>query len=582
MIQSNDKYIISYRNEFRIYNKSTLAFIKTVQEPNVRIFQIFNTFILFTNDSGLFLYSISKDSKMEIVLGFKIESIFIKDSFIYAGFENGNLNVYSYNEHLAKMIKSYKHPGPIKSIASDNVKIYVADIRNKVTVYPDQISFDFADPIVLFKKYPYTLSDNKLYAHTQESNGLVLEFNFRTESVQFGPSGGTIFAFSNGFVSIFDTLGNPLGKFMANDFTVIERNGKCLIVEEKNDKLETQETYVIDFQAPEYHFPKSEIIKKVLTTEDYERKYVYVDDGNKKSLPRSIKKEKTNKRAVIDESSSYEDESYSTIDRGKQSLIYESSEELSIPKNQFFNPVLVTKNPSSYENTEGKLLFYSSQGFMISLESAVSNQIFVKFHDRSQESYEIKDPLKCHLGSFFGRDYVISDGKTINFSGIWTKEIPCSLLGLSRYKVFVFDKNILTVLDHSGRVIDTFYIKDAYSFCSGENSLAIFCKDFLMILNETNTDYIPCSGIEFGCFENEELFVKIENKLFTVVNRLLKYLIDVNERPLTVYDNNVVVLAENTILPRPVVKFYPIKPDFIEQVDIDSYKVGKYDPTAKY
>lgn len=592
MIQSTDRYIISYQKEFRIYKKSTLSILKTLSESNVKLFQIFKENLLFSTDSGVFLYNIQNSSKIEISNSFKVDSIFIKDSFIYIGGENGTVNVYNYNEHIAKLNKSYKHPGPVKSIVSDNIKVYVADIRNKVTVYPDNISYDFMDPTVLFKNQVYTLSQNKLYAHTQDTTGFVLEFSCPTEKIQFGPTGGTIFGYSNGFVCVYDTLGNQLGKFMANDYTVIENNGKCQIVQEINDKLEIEETYIRDLEVPEFNFPKVEIQKKVLNTEEYEKKYVYVDDGNKKSLKKSSKKIKKN---LIQNSYSEDyEESENINNRKKETFVYDSEDsngnytvisnnDQNIDlKSPFLNPVLVTKNPSSYENTEGRLLFYSSQGFMISLESALSNQIFIKYHDRSFESYEIKDTLKCKLGSFLNSNYVISDGKTVNFSGLWTKEINCSLLGLNSTHIYAFDKSNLTVLDYQGKIADTYYIKDAYSFCAGEKKLAIFCQDFIMIMTENNTDYIPCTGIEFGCYDNDELFVKIGNRLFTLVNRCLKALCELTDRPLTVYDNNVVVLSENTILPRPAVKFIPIKPETIEQIDFESYGVGRYDPTKRY
>lgn len=583
MIHSTDKYIVSFQEEFKIYNKNTLALIKTVKESKVKLFQLFRDFIVFSDENGVFLYCIQKELKIDVaVSSMKVNSLFIKDSFIYIGYENGTLNVYNYNEHLAKLTKTYKHPGPIRSLVSDNIKVYVSDLRNKITVYPDQISYDFIEPKMFFKVYPYTLSENKLYAHTQDNTGFLFEFMSQTESIQFSPSGGTVFALSNGFVCIYDTLGNQLGKFMASDFTVIENNGKCLIIEEVDNKLSAQETYVRDLEAPEFNFPKTEIQKKALSVEDYEQKYVFVDDGNKKSI-KKIKKPINNRKNT---SESEDDESYHA-DRRRHSFISESDEESGSydpypqPTNTFFNPVLVTKNPSSYENTEGHLLFYSSQGFMISLESAVSNQIFVKFHDRSFDSYEIKDTLKCKLGSFIGGNYVISDGKTINFSGIWSKEISCSLLGLNDTYIYAFDQGILNIIDYLGNIIDTYYIKDAYSFCASNNSLAVFCKDFLMLMSHGKAEYIPCSDIEFGCFDNDQLFLKIGLRLFTVSKNLLKAVCELKERPLTVYDNNVVILAENILLPRPVVKFQPIKPEIIEQVSFESYSIGRYDPSRR-
>lgn len=595
MILSNEKYIISLNKHAKlaVYNKSNLALIKTINEPNVKLFQVFRDVILFNNDLGVFLYNIQKDTKTEVALGSsKVTSLFIKDSFAYVGYDNGNICVYNFNDHMAKSTKTYKHPGPVTSMVSDNIKIFVTDLRNKTTVYPENISYDFMEPRLFYKKFPYTLSDNKLYAHVQETTGFLFEFSSKTEKIQFGPAGGTIFGLSNDFVSIYDTLGNPLGKFMASDYTVIERNGKCFIIEDNGGILTSQETFVRDLEAPDFNFPKIEIKKKILTENEYEEKYVYVDDGNKKNLSKKVIKKRnfennsessehatrkgSKRQTLISESTESEQTNYSASDCNN---FNHNTGNVMNSHSAFFNPVLVSRNPSSYENTEGRLLYYSHQGFMVSLESAISNQIFVKFHDRSYESYEIKDPLKCKLGAFIGENYVISDGETINFSGQWTKSIKCSLLGMNQNCIYAFDQNILTVLNYSGDVKESYYIKESYSFCAGESELAVFCKDFIMLIGHDNTSYIPCTGIEFGCFDSDELFVKIGSKLFTLSKNLLKVVCELNERPLTVYDNNVVVLAENVILPRPIVKFYPIRIEVPDEVKFDFSNVGRYNPS---
>ncbi|ELA40968.1 uncharacterized protein VICG_01998 [Vittaforma corneae ATCC 50505] len=598
---SNSKFIVSFNGGFKIYNANTLKLYKTLKEQSCNLFELSGSTIFFTNDYGLLTYNIETEKRTEAIKAHgntKVSSIFVNGSFLYLGYDNGTLEVHTFNEHLFKLHKTYRHPGIVSTIKSDNIKIYVTDLRNRITMYPENACFDFIQPKIFFDRCLYAISENKVYVNTKDAFGFLFELKDDVDEVVFSPLGGIMFTRNIRGVRCYDCMGQELGRFFANEFTVVSREGRCYIVEEQDGVLKSMDTYLRDIEKVEMQFTKVNIKEKTVSAEEYEQKYSYIDDGNKRSFPKhrlSIGKDSTSKSSAnskengvgkrdIQDSTGETSENKSNVKISKRQVMV-SSEESEVfannPATPAFNPntAVLKRNPSSYENQEARLHFFSSEGYMISLESALSSQVYIKFHNHETDSIEIKDTLKSTLGSFCGENFVLSDGNVINFNDVWQKPIPCSLLGIDRNFIYAFDCNNLNIIDFRGNVVRTIYTPDSYSFCvekGNEQQIAIFCKTCIMMYKDKEVEYIPACNIDFGCFDGSTLYVRIGREIFGLQGRVLVKVYETDERPLTVSENTLVTLSENTLLPRPAVRYHPLKHEKIEEVEIDSLRFGKY------
>lgn len=575
MLIRNDKYIVSNSKGIRIYCKATFSLLRTVRESVSKIIELTDSTIFFTNEQGLFTYKIESQIEENIVkttAGQKITAIFVKDSFLYLGYDNGILETYAFNEHLFRLQKTYKHTVPITGIKSDNLTIYVTDLRDRITIYPENSCFDFQQPKIFFNQYLYALSENKIYTNTKDAFGFLFDLKEPADTLIFSPKGGVVFARGPKGVRCYGTFGDELGRFFVDDFTVISKDGMCFVIEELNGNLKLHETFIKDIDAPELHFTKVNIKEKIVRAEEYDQKYGYVDIGSRKYIARSTKQQKPRNTKEDSE----ELENVQNRKKRSQAIDSESTEECGHVNDILTTPVF-RKNPSSYENQEANLLFFSEQGYMLSIETALSAQVFINYHDQNIEPVEIKDALKSRLGSFYNGVYVLSDGKVINFNGEWQKEHACELLGIDQNRIYTFSDNLLSLIDFSGKVINRIYVQDAYSFSLGKNSFAVICKSNIMLVKEF-AEYIPASNIDFACFDGDRLIVRIGKQLFELQDRMLVKIFETEERPLTVFGGSLITLGENKLLPRPSLKFHTIRTEKIEHVSMDTKQFSKYNP----
>ncbi|KAM0680122.1 hypothetical protein GINT2_001815 [Glugoides intestinalis] len=575
MIIRNAKYIVSNSKGLRIYCKQSLSLLKVVKESICKFIEITDTTIFFTNDQGLFTYKIEtqiEENIVKITCGQKITAIFIKDSFLYVGYDSGILETYAFNEHLFRLQKTYKHMVPITGIKSDNLIIYVTDLRDRITIYPENSCFDFQQPKIFFNQYLYALSENKIYTNTKDAFGFLFDLKESADTLLFSPKGGILFARGSKGTRCYGSFGEELGRFFVDDFTVISKDGMCFIVEELNGTLKLHETFIKDIDAPELQFTKVNIKEKVIKAEEYDQKYAYVDVGSKKYITRTAKQPKV--RSIKDDSE--EQENAQNRKKRSQAILSESTEECAYVSHIKDAPVF-KKNPSSYENQEARLLFFSEKGYMLSIETALASQVFINYHDQNMEPIEIKDALKSTLGSFYDGNYVLSDRKVINFNGEWQKEQSCELLGIDQNRIYAFNGDLLTLIDLTGKVISTIYVQEAYSFSIGKNGFAVICKSNIMLVKDV-AEYIPASNIDFACFDGDRLIVRIEKSLFELQGRMLVKIFETEERPLTFFGGSLITLGENKLLPRPSLKFHTVRTEKIEHVSMDTKQFSKYNP----
>jgi len=365
------------------------------------------------------------------------------------------------------------------------------------------------------------------------------------------------------------------------------------IVEEKGRGLKVTETYLADVEMREIEFSKVNIKEKVVSGEeydrkgDYERKGEYVngksrmsDNGKAKCV--AVVKGEADKRRIIDDSSDIlvdSGDNGACIDNGINGIDHTINNNTNINHTNTNMNYIKPKNPSSYENQQARLLFFSPEGYMISLESPVANKVIVKSHQDGLDTVEIKDPLRATLGSFHGRNFVLSDGKTINFSDAWQRPIPCSLLGIDDEFVYAFEGCHLRLIDFGGRTARTIYVPGAYTFCLGDGRLAVLCRQWIMLYGRAGeaadghmasgamadghvasaAEYIPAGGADFGSYDEDRLYVRIGREIFEVVGGVLELVFETEERPLAVTEGHLVTLGEDVLLPRPSLRYHRLR-----------------------
>lgn len=578
-IASNSRFIVVYRLSFRVYDKATQVLLKEIDE-NCYIFNLHHTNIFFCSGEFLYGYNLTTFEKTEILSSkSKVTSLFSKDSYLYIGFESGLLSIYTFNDHIFKYAKEYRHGGPIVSLVSDGLKTYVADYRSRITVYPDNRTFDFVEPKLFFKKYLFCTSEKSVYAKTEDAFGLVFSIPDTIEDLVFSEEGGLLFIKTRRGVSCYDMLGNEKSHTTSRDFIVISRNGQCLIVSDREKGLDVEEAYVSDVAMEDIVFKRVDIKEKIIEGRDFDEKYAFVDNGNKKYLGKrktSSHGDMENRKLCAESQGSQDDSKPDTSTwkgRSRMEVFSDDSELAAIetPLKKF--------NPSTFEQQHVRLLFFSREGFMMSLESELANQICIHYHDNSIEPIEIRDHMKSRLGSFYNDKFVLSNGQVVNFNNAWSKDIPASLLGVNNRYVYVFDENMLTIIDFAGAVHTELYVPDFHSFCCSEHSIAVFTKNCIMLVRHEKAEYVPACNVEFGCFYLEELYVKIKGNLFKLKNGMLAKECRADGVPLTINGNNLVALSEPfTLLPKPLVSYSQIKKQELEKIKLVVDQSAKYNP----
>ncbi|KAI5169675.1 hypothetical protein PAEPH01_0908, partial [Pancytospora epiphaga] len=218
------------------------------------------------------------------------------------------------------------------------------------------------------------------------------------------------------------------------------------------------------------------------------------------------------------------------------------------------------------KQNDATLLYFSSEGYMLTVETPISNHVSIKYHDNSLEPLEFKDSEKSMLGCFYGRKFVISNGVIVNYNDEWTKKIKCRMVGLNEHGVFVFGE-LLTVFSFTGDIIEEILLSDYYTFCIETNKIAIFSQSHLTIIkyndaSQRSSAVFPVSKVSFCSFYGSDLYVESHGMIFKHEGCLFVKQCEVKGYPLAIYNEFVLALTEPPVLlPRPVISYIELNPN---------------------
>lgn len=596
-IASNSRFIAIYSNsKLKLFNKATLTLAREIEEPGCYNFNLHSNFIFLCSGQSLFSYNLSTFMKSEISSSkTKITTLFSIDNLLHVGFETGLINVYVFNEHVCKFSRSFQHSGPIISMASDRVNTYVSDYRNKITMYPEVRSFDFTGPKLYFKKYIFCTSENSVYTRSNGTFGLLFSVNETIEDLVFSEQGGLFFLKTERGIGCYDMIGNERTHSLSKDFTVINKNGKCFIAYEKNGKIELEDTYINDNAMEEIVFSKLNIAEIPVEGKEFDEKHagksIFIDDGFKRQIrskktARGVRKS-ISKYSESSEREESEDELFDSEVENNSEINKCNADEYSIknyPVKKYssdlpsFNNNYKT-NPREDSTT---LLFYSREGYMISLQSDLSCQVSIHYHDRMATTIQFKDKEKSRLGCFYNDKFLLSSGELLNFNDVWQHKILSKFIGLNNKHIFSMDENILSIFDYSGKLVKEMLVCCPSSLCVSDGQIAIFSESNLLLIEDhflTNATYIPVKNVEFSCFDNKTLYIKSNDSLFRLENGVFVRILKLKELPLTINGDELITLAEPIkLLPVPEINHFPFENKMPEMIDLGNDYEIKFNP----
>lgn len=594
-LKGNQNFTVLFtENLFKIYKTSSCVLLKEINAENAYIFNISSGNLFYANSDALISINLSNFEKTEIASpAKKISTIFNKDSFLYVGHESGLINIYAFNDHIFKLSSCYVHSGPVTSLASDGSKIYVTDYRNKVTVFPENKSFDFTEPRLYFSKYVFCSSENNLFARTKDAFGFLFTIKENIEHIEFSNKGGLIFIQTKRGTTCYDILGNERSHFLVSDFSLRTENGHCILLTGKEGNIEQTETYMRDIEMDEIVFSKVNIVEVAVEGDEYDQKRnlfpenkerLFVKEGKKKSLTKKKKVKLFNE----DSEESINESSFTHEKRRSIRKFSESSEEDKTHAEPLTKLNGVTPNYkggsiiASVEDSN--LLFFNTDGYIISILSKISNTILIKFHDNYLEPLDFKDEDKCNLASFFGGKFLVSNGSTLNFNGEWKKKINSKMIGINKKYIFSAGGNLLAVFDYKGNLVYEILIKtfDGSIFAVGENSVALFTEEYLVYIDTGDNfeaTYIPVFNASFACFCGDILYVGVGCYLFKMCNKMFHKVLEFKGTPLAVTEEYLITLSEPfQLLPNIGLVYNFIKREEVKTVDLEMDKSKRFNP----
>lgn len=559
-IASCREYIATADVAFKIYKKDTLDPVAEHPMEGATAFFLHDDFLFVAYRAGTLEALRLPDMHRAVVAESpknRIVALFARENLLCAGTEGGLVSTYFFNDAAFRHQTDYVHRAPVVSIASDGASLFVADHRARVTEYPGGRSYDFTSPRLFCGRYVFCAEGRRLYVRTRAAFGLLLEVEHEIDDLLFSELGGLLFVRTGGRTLCIDAAtGETRGEYMLDDAVV----ANDAIINYVDGRLELIDLFFQDREMEDIVFRNVDIKEKKVTAEEFDRKYAFVQDGNSKPLARSHSR--TNRiqtRQDPDETT----RGGASSDSEKENLGLDRPKKQKIPD---ADPPSIATNPSSFRNKDANLMFYSTEGFMISIESPTSNYITVKYHDNACEPVEIKDQSRCTMGSFFGRRFVISNRTTVNFNDEWTREMDCRMVGLNDECVFVFGE-MLTILDFRGEVVGEVYTADPYLFCCSAQKIAVFSRSHVTLINKIpgckgerrDNITVPVENVTFCAFYGDVLYVRTRGMLFRLEDGLFVKECDVPGVLLAVHDGFVLTLPQpHTLLPRPAVEYSEI------------------------
>lgn len=521
------------------------------------------------------------DLKERVVCEMKtpVTAIFHLDGFVYCGSEDGTIHVYGMtgesdgreaksaggslwseisNEMFPdedfqcrfRLVKSMKHSGPVTQICSDGTEVFVADIRNKITVYPSRRTYDIRSPKLRHKNYIFASERNMLYCRTRNAFATYLTIEKAISSYTFSMNGGILFAQCRDDVYIIEFNTRKIikkidvpGRFLYDD----DRNRLVWFDGKKFSSIEN----VLEKEyggMEDVMFRGDELAEKKIRVEEA------VDEGSLERCKGEEERRRVQKRRYFKASETYEASEWSSNEERKRMIDSDEYSEEVGEKSK-------TRDSGQMPKEEAdNLLCYNSEGYMICIRGESSDRVEVIYHDISRRKIEVPGICGCVLGSFCKDNIVVGNGKKIYYTGEfskWEKEIEARMVSVSEKMVVVFS-GILQVFGLDGTEVFNCLVPDVHAMCSRLDTIAVFCRELILIdlFKSTERLFLP-SPVDFACFDEAgRIFYRVDGRMYQVYKGLPVRVCEVQTRPLAVVRGSVISLgASQKLFPSPHVEY---------------------------
>nr|AGE95507.1 hypothetical protein ECU02_0870 [Encephalitozoon cuniculi] len=509
-----------------------------------------------------------------------ITAVFHLDGFVYCGCEDGTIHVYGMtggngcgsdvpgsleadlsNEMFLdaadgagfRLMRSMRHPGPVTQICSDGAELFVADMRNKITIYPSKKTYDIKGPKLRYKNYIFASERNMLYCRTRSAFATCLTVEKPISDYVFSMNGGTLFAQCRDTVYVIEFNTKKTLKEM-------DVPGRFVYDDERNRLVwfDGRRFHSIDDIVENGCRGMEDIVfrgdglveKKIRVGEETDENVVERHDNY--GTPR-----KSQKRKYFGVYRENRDEGLDgrRDDEEKRRMIEsdEHSEEPGIG-------CTAGTSRAVLEMEAGSLLCYNSEGYMTCIRSEGCDRIEVNYHDVSRRKIEVPGISGCTMGDFCKENVVVGDGRKIFYIGLssrWEREVEARAIAVSEKMVVVLSEE-LHIFGLDGSEIFSCLIPDVHAVCSRSDTIAVFSRELILInLFRSTERFLLPSPVDFACFdESGRIFYRIRGKMYYLYKGLSVRACEVPTQPLTVFKGNVISLGSSRrLFPSPHVEY---------------------------
>ncbi|KAH9412102.1 hypothetical protein HK407_02g02530 [Ordospora pajunii] len=528
-------------------------------------------------------------------------AVFYLDGFLYCGSEEGVIQVYgvagesnvqrssiplssmcsesdgmdsAHAMPLIHLVKEIKHSAPVRMICSDGVELFVADMRNKITVYPSKKVYDIVAPSLVYKNYVFASERSMLYCKTRNAFSTCLAMEERICEYVFSENGGVLFVRCGEEVSVVDFNSKEVVKKM--------RLGGMFVYDDDRNRILRYEAGVmkciegvLDKEYPSMNdvvFRADEIVEKKVRVDGMEDGAERVYSGNDEAKRPKRKREcmeaaeyagYENLRVFFDESVEARRELSDLWMKTDSSEVYEGYGVKDCGSAQYQCLQGISTN-------EGLLLCYSIEGYMICVKNGSIHRIEVSYHDVTRRTIEVDDNNGCTHGGFCGDNVAVGNGSMVFYTGPgmkWEKKIASKAICVSDSMIVTLEDEI-RIFDYTGKEIFNCLIPNAHMICCYGRTIAVFGNELFVIeLFERTSRYMLPYAVSFACFDEiGRLFYVMNKKMYCLYKGLAVRMCDVSTDVLTVFKNNIVLLSKSKrLFPSPHVEYTALNvPLYIE------------------
>ncbi|KAG5859529.1 hypothetical protein KMI_06g10530 [Encephalitozoon hellem] len=580
--RNDDFVVVLEKNELLIVDILTLSVFHRRECGAGSVVECCNEYV-FVSDGCMVVALCLLSLKERVVCEMKtpVTAIFHLDGFVYCGSEEGTIHVYGIavtsdvgevkgvecslgselsNEMFAsedtqcgfRFVKSMKHPGPVTQICSDGTEVFVADIRNKITVYPSRRTYDIRSPKLRYKNYIFASERNMLYCRTRNAFATYMTTEKPISDYAFSMKGGILFAQCRDGVHVIDFNSRKTIKKIDVPGRFVYDDDRNRVVWFDGKKFASIENILegLDGGMEDVVFRGDGLVEKKVRIEEEDEWPAERHRGDEE-------RRRTPKRKyfrVCGESGYESSEWRSNEERKKMVDSDEYSEELE------HESKAVASIPTQKAEMEG-LLCYNSEGYMVCIRGESSDRVEVIYHDVSRRKIEVSGVCGYVLGSFCKDNIVVGNGKKIFFytgkSPMWEKEVEAKMVSISERIVVIFS-SVLQVFRHDGAEIFNCLIPDVHAMCCHLEVIAVFCRELILIdlFKSTERFFLP-SPVDFACFDEiGRIFYRIDGRIYQVYKGLPVRVCEVLTQPLAVVRGNVISLGSSRrLFPSPYVEY---------------------------